>query len=261
MKQENQKKKTKKPAKLTSVPRLQRPSVIKEAFLSFPATTPYVERVKALAIHFKTSEKNIYQTAQRHKFKQQLEAIAITQKQQEELERVLDSAAPIRQEIPSSQLARQIKDVAFVLLTTGQKAVRTASVMIEYYSHLIQSKIASVGGFSYLTEADLKQIQAWQAQVNYYTKSIGEWLKPGAITSLLESINFKQGLPLDLEEIETGHFTPARLQQTLLSMGLPTAFQLAQGQLPATTETQLPPFAPYTELPELPALDAWSNGG
>jgi hypothetical protein len=256
MKKKQKQVKTEAPGNLEEIPRLQRPAVLLEAFLNFPSDTPYGERIKALAAHFKTTEKNVYQTAQRYKWKAQLAAIAEQQRKQEEQARVFDEMSPIRLEVPTSQVVRQIKDLSWLLLSTGQKVVRTATIMIDYYSQLIATKVASVGGLAYLSEADAKQVNQWQNQLNTYAKSIADYLKPGAVASLLELVNFKQNLPANLEGVDPGAFTPARLQATLLEMGLATAFQIARGESPAPANGQT--FAPYTsDLPDLPHLGAW----
>jgi len=244
----NQPKKRAKKSK--DIPRLERPKVFTEAFLAFPTDTPYGERVKALATHFKVSEKNIYQTAARHKWRERLQAITEAKKQQEAFEQTLIDVAPTRQDIPNSVIARSIKDLSHTLLAALQRVVRSSSFLIEYYGSQIAALVASKGGYGFLSTEDLQQVATWQAQVTAQAKNLEPYLKPSSISSLLEQTNFRMNLPQNLEDVDASAFTVFRLQEQLMQLGMTTAFGLAGQGTFAPFSNNLPDDMPDLERAE-----------
>lgn len=225
----------------------ERAKILLEAFLSYPSFTPYSERIHDLAARHNSTPILMFQHARRHNWQQHLEAVAEAQKSQEEFARILDEKAPIRQDIPLSQIARQVKDLSFLLLSASRTVVQTALLMIDYYASKIGACIAEAGGIKHLDETASKQVAGWQGQLTFYAKSIEKYLTPQAVTALLASINFSQNIPLDIEGHETSHFTIARLQQQLLQLGMTTAFSNPDKAVAGFYEG------------ELPTIDGWSN--
>ncbi|WP_460500560.1 hypothetical protein [Hymenobacter agri] len=225
----------------------ERAKMLLEAFLSYPSFTPYSARIHDLAARYNSTTVLMFQHARRHNWQQHLEAVAEAQKSQEEFARVLDEKAPIRQDIPLSQLQRQIKDLSFLLLSASRTVVQNALLMIDHYAAKIGACIAEAGGIKHLDETTSKQVAGWQAQLSFYAKSIEKYIAPQAVTALLASINFSQNIPMDIDGIETGHFTIARLQQQLLAMGMSNAHADPDRAVAGHFEGQLP------------EIDGWTN--
>lgn len=195
-----------------------------EAFIAYPSYVGYSERLHSLASRVSTTAVLMFQHARRHGWQKALEHIVVVQKEHEAFAKVLDERAPLYQEIPFSTIQKQIKASSWLLLTTGRRYVQTASLMMDYYGTLIADKVSETGGVHLLDAADLKLIEGYYAQLQHYAKSIENYIKPQAITALLQTINFSQQIPADTGEVDTNAFTFASLQAKLLQMGMGTAF-------------------------------------
>lgn len=219
-----------------------------KAFLAYPYFVGYSERLHSLAARVGTTPVLMFQTARRHKWSQHLERVVAFQKEQEDIARVLDSAAPLQHEVPLSRLARGVKNLSFVLINASQKYVQTASLMIDYYSNRIANTIAEAGGLDHLDSAAATVVQGYQAQLTYYAKAIEGFLKPGAIAALLSQVNFKEQIPNEQQEsIDYAAFTMSELIASARKYGgLPTAFD--------NPDAAIDPYVGPEGLPDISGL-------
>jgi hypothetical protein len=218
-----------------------------EALVNYPKHIPYADRLRDLSARTGITPKHLQQTARRHDWVKRLQNIVEEQEKQEELGKLLDTAnAPKGStDVPFSMLGKGIKNLSMLALNASLQFVSTTVVLIDYYAKRIAHAVALAGGVSHLDEETAKRVRHWQQELAVCTKSVSEYIKPQALSALLQLINFSQNLPADMGEIDQSAFTMDSLYQKLKELGMMSAFdqpdQAVEGYGP------------------LPNIDAWTN--
>jgi hypothetical protein len=220
-----------------------------EVLKGYPIHISYFERLHSISARTGIAPKLLLQTARRNGWEAQLASIVAAQKEREEYAARLEATAPLAVDIPVTRIAANVKGLVWTLLTASRRFIDTACLSLQFYSDRIAAKVSEVGGMAYLSEDDMKQVGAWQAQLNYYAKQLQPYMAPGPIATLLNSIDFTNKLPASDEEVQQNHFTIAALQARMLALGMGTAFS---NPVAATNS--------FTTEP-LPLLDGWVNTG
>lgn len=214
---------------------------------SYPSYYSYSERLRSLAAQAGIEYKLLLQTARRNGWEAQLATIVAAQKEREEYAARLEATAPLAVDIPVTRIAANVKGLVWTLLTASRRYVDTCCLMLQLYSDRIAARVAEVGGLANLSDADEKQVGSWQAQLNYYGKALAPYMAPGPVSTLLNTIDFTNKLPVNDETVETQHFTIAALQARMLQLGMGSAFDNPQKAIEG-----------FTSEP-LPILDGWTN--
>ena len=192
---------------------------------SFPCHISYSQRINQTAISAGISKKSLLQLARRAGWEAKLKLIVTEQANQEAYARLLDSAAPAAPEVSNLTLAKGIKNLATIGVSTALQHVNTAKVLIDYLAGRINGAVAGAGGVAYMEETTANQVRIWQRQLTSQVKSIQEYIKPTALQALLNLTRFTESLPTDTDTPDSAAFTSEALQRKLQSMGMLSAFQ------------------------------------
>ncbi|RSK51144.1 hypothetical protein [Hymenobacter rigui] len=217
-----------------------RQKVLFEAFIDYPTGFGYRDRIRDMAVRANVKPAIIFQHARRHDWENTLAQVLEAQKQEEAFAQALDSANPLEREIPLSTIANKVKGLSWLLLTTARTYVQATAYMIQYYAARIARVASEAGGFHLLSSEELAEVKGYQIQLQQQAKQLEPYMKPGAITALLSSINFSQQIPDDSSERDTTAFTIASLTAKMRELGMLSAFDNPSRAVQGFTDEPLP---------------------
>lgn len=182
-------------------------------YLSLPAGLTEKELRAAMIEHFGCTGQQLSEMSHKNGWKGKRESRLALQLQQDDLARVLAENETIRENIPSSQLARQIKDFVWYGTTVAARHLHHNGQMHRYYIDLITRKVVEVGGWQHVDDYTRKEIALLQKRVDQHFNALKDFLRPQALAALLHTINFTDTIPKEIDGVDQEAYTIASLQK------------------------------------------------
>lgn len=230
------------------LPRNNKNPTLEAHYLALPAEYSDKQLRAAMLEHWGCSSQQLSEMSTKNGWKGKREERLRLQMQKDDLARVLAENETIRENIPSSQLARQIKDFVWYGTTVAARHLRHNGQMHRYYVDLIASKVVEVGGWQHVDDYVRKEIAIYQRKVDQHYNALKDLIRPQALATMLHTINFTETIPKDIEGVDTEAFTVASLQRLF------TEQYGAPGLLQNPTKA-LEVFTQYEETEDLPDIE------
>ncbi len=159
---------------------------------------------------------------------------------------------------PFSVIAAQLKDLAFLVVSTNRDMVRTCATMMGFYNQKAQAVMerwnGQSGGLKSISKTDQALIETYMAKAKEYYMLVKPYMDPSALLGILDQLSMKEALGVVPDGVEESAFTPAALLKKLENLAMIHGGHLA-GTIANAELVEVVRGEVLGEMPDAPEID------